>query len=310
MRTAFSIMSVLCKEDLLVSSTIPQLKGCPTGMSLRIEELRDVIKIAALLNIGIKENVETNLLEERLNKICGDSICFAPSELDAALNEMVSEGLISSRNGMIKLTGRGKRLSLDWRNLLLKKEPVIEVVAGLTDGSVAGLVVILSAFLTGLASSIALFAAFLTLSAVAITNFSSFFLGGITQDISDLITLENLMNHSLKDIADLKERDKSIRMVKELFAVLHSEISRSNLFAAVLCGTTTFLAGTIPIAAYLLLPQPSNIVVSLGIVGAVVGVFLVGYRSKRARVHWKVTLFETVAIIIVASIASLLLGAV
>jgi VIT1/CCC1 family predicted Fe2+/Mn2+ transporter len=279
-------------------------------MSLRIEELRDVIKIAALLNIGITENVETDLLEQRLSRICGDNICFAPGELDAALNDMASEGLISSRDGMIKLTGRGKRLSLDWRNLLLKKEPVIEVVAGLTDGSVTGLVVILSALLAGLASSIALFAAFLTISAVAITNFSSFFLGGITEDISDLITLENLMNHSLKDIADLKERDKSLRMVKELFVVLHSEISRSNLFAAAICGATTFLAGTIPIAAYLLLPQPSNIIVSLGIVGAVVGVFLVGYRSKRARVHWKVTLFETVAIIIVASIASLLLGTI
>jgi hypothetical protein len=279
-------------------------------MSLRIEELRDVIKIAALLNIGAKENIDTDQLERRLNRICRDSVCYAPSELDAALNEMVSEKLIFSRNGSVGLTSHGRKLSLDWRNLLLKREPVIEVVAGLTDGAVTGLVVILSAFLTGLASSIALFAALLTLSAVAITNFSSFFLGGITEDISDLITLENLINHSLKDIVDLKERDKSLRFVKELFVLLHSEISSSNLYAAMLCGGVTFLAGSVPIATYLLLPQPVHIFVSLGIVAAIVGVFLVGYRSKRARVHWKVTLFETASIIIVASIASLLLGIV
>jgi hypothetical protein len=77
-----------------------------------------------------------------------------------------------------------------------------------------------------------------------------------------------------------------------------------------LCGGVTFLAGSVPIATYLLLPQPVHIFVSLGIVAAIVGVFLVGYRSKRARVHWKVTLFETASIIIVASIASLLLGIV
>lgn len=279
-------------------------------MSLRIEELRDIIKIAALLNIGAKENVEKDHLERRLSRICRDSVCYAQSELDAALNEMISEKLISSRNGSIGLTSHGRKLSLDWRNLLLKKEPIVEIVAGLTDGAVTGLVVILSAFLTGLASSIALFASLLTLSAVAITNFSSFFLGGITEDISDLITLENLINHTLKDISDLEERDKSLRFVKELFVLLHSEISTSNLYAATLCGGVTLLAGSMPIAAYLLLPQPVHIIVSLAIVVTIIGVFLIGYRSKRARVHWKVTLFETAAIIIVATTASLLLGVV
>jgi hypothetical protein len=279
-------------------------------LSLRIEELRDVIKIAALLNIDVKENVETEVLERRLSRICRDNSCFSLVELDAALSEMISEKLIFRHNSTIGLTSHGRKLSLDWRNLLLKKEPVIEVVAGLTDGSVTGLVVVLSAFLTGLASSLALFAALLTLSAVAITNFSSFFLGGITEDISDLITLENLINHSLRDIVDLKERDRALSFVKELFVLLHSEISRSNLNAATLCGATTFLAGSVPIAAYLLLPEPLHIIVSLGIVGSIVGVFLVGYRSKRAKVHWKVTLFETASIIIVATIASLLLGIV
>ena len=59
----------------------------------------------------------------------------------------------------------------------------MEVVAGLVDGSITSLVVILSAFIaTFTATSIfhdvktVIFTAFLTLSAVAITNFSSFLL--------------------------------------------------------------------------------------------------------------------------------------
>jgi len=93
-----------------------------------------------------------------------------------------------------------------------------------------------------------------------------------------------------------------------LFIVLHGEISRSNLQAAAICGTTTFLAGSIPIVAYLTLPSPLDIVLSLSLVAAIVGVFLVRYRSKRTRVHWKVTLFETIVIVAIAVLASLLLG--
>lgn len=67
----------------------------------------------------------------------------------------------------------------------------------------------------------AAFAAFLTLTAVAITNFSSFLLGGITGDLADMITLQNLMNYSLEDIPDKKERGKSLILVEQLFLVLH-----------------------------------------------------------------------------------------
>jgi len=49
---------------------------------------------------------------------------------------------------------------------------------------------------------------------------------------------------------------------------------------------------------------------SLTIVGTIVGVFLVRYRSKKTRVNWKITMFETVAIVTIAVIASLLLGGV
>jgi VIT1/CCC1 family predicted Fe2+/Mn2+ transporter len=154
----------------------------------------------------------------------------------------------------------------------------------------------------------ALFAAFLTLSAVSIANFSSFLLGGITEDLADMISLQTLMNYSLSDIPDKAEREKSLKLVKDLFTLLHKEISRSNLVAAVVCGTTTFLAGILPIITYFALRKPLNIAASLGIVGAVVGVFLVRYRSRRSKVHWKITLLETVVIVVIAVVASLLVG--
>lgn len=231
------------------------------------------------------------------------------SDLDRALSEMSAEGLISlSQDGLVQPTEQGIKLGKEWESLLLKKDPVIEVVAGLTDGSVTGLVVILSALVAALATRTAAFAAFLTLAAVTITNFSSFLLGGITGDLADMITLQNLMNYSLGDIPDKKERGKSLLLVEQLFIVLHGEISRSNLQAATICSATTFLAGIPPILAYLTLPSPLNIILSLFIVAVIVGVFLVRYRSKKTKVHWKITLFETITIVIIAVIASLLIG--
>jgi VIT1/CCC1 family predicted Fe2+/Mn2+ transporter len=97
-------------------------------------------------------------------------------------------------------------------------------------------------------------------------------------------------------------------LVKRLFTVLDKEIHRSNLYAAIICGTTTFLAGSIPIITYIALSFPLNLILSLTVVAAIVGVFLVRYRSKKTRVHWKITLAETLAIVAVATLASLILG--
>ena len=237
------------------------------------------------------------------------------NELDKALKEMSAEGLIKEQEDTVQLTAQGLSLSKEWESLLLKKEPILEIVAGLVDGSITGIVVILSAFIAGLAGrplsvNTTIFAAFLTLSAVAITNFSSFLLGGITEDLADILTLQNLMNYSLSDIPDKKERDKSLMLVKRLFTVLNKEIHRSNLYAAVICGTTTFLAGSIPIVTYIFLTTPLNIIVSLTIVAIVVGIFLVRYRSRKTRVNWKITLAETLAIVAIATIASLILGGI
>nr|MDO8100414.1 hypothetical protein [Candidatus Njordarchaeota archaeon] len=277
-------------------------------MSIVIQDLPDVLKIIVLLNLRKEEAVETARLKRMIDRLCANHVCVETGDVDKALNDMISEGLILCRDGAVQLTDQGAKLGRDWRNLLLKKEPILEVVAGITDGSITGLVVVLSASIAGLTSSIITFAAFLTLAAVAITNFSSFLLGGITEDISDMITLRNLVNYSLGSISDVKERDKSLSLIKELFILLHKQISGANLYAAIICGATTFLAGFVPISVFLVLPSPYDIILSLAIVITVVGGFLVHYRSRKTKVHWKVTLLETVVIILVAVFASLLLG--
>jgi hypothetical protein len=249
-------------------------------------------------------------LKRRLDRVCTSFTCIEMSELEKAVKEMASEELIIDNNGTVQLTEQGLKLGKEWKSLLLKKEPIMEIVAGLVDGSVTGLVVILSAFIAALTTHLAIFAAFLTLSAVAITNFSSFLLGGITEDLADIMTLQNLMNYSLSDIPDKKERDKSLLLIKKLFVLLDKEIHRSNIYSAVICGTTTFLAGSIPIITYIVLPGPLNIILSLTVVAVIVGIFLVRYRSKRTRVNWKITFFETIAIVIIATLVSLLLGGI
>jgi hypothetical protein len=56
------------------------------------------------------------------------------------------------------------------------------------------------------------------------------------------------------------------------------------------------------------LPTPLDIILSLGLVGTVVGIFLVRYRSQRSKVHWKVTLLETAVIVVIAVAVSLIIG--
>lgn len=277
-------------------------------MSFEVQELPDIVRIIALLSLSEGSMLDKPTLKQRIDKYCTRHVCVEMKDVDKALEEMGNEGLIINEQGKTRLSEKGLRLGKEWRNLLLKKEPIIEIVAGLTDGSITGLVAILSAFLANLDLKMTIFAAILSLTAVAVTNFSSFLLGGKTEDIADLLTLKTLMDHSLSDIPDKIERDKSLMLVKELFILLREEIGRSNLFAALIAGTTTYLAGIIPIIAYVMLPEPFDLILSLSIVGAIVGVFLVRYRSKRSKVHWKITLAETIAIIVIAVIASLIIG--
>ncbi len=277
-------------------------------MSFEIQELQDIIRVIVLINLSKGNREEEASLKHQIDKVCTGYVCVEMNDLEKTLIQMAAEGLIIKDSQQVQLTEQGVKLGKEWSSLLLKKEPILEVVAGLVDGSITSLVVVLSAFIAGLAFKTAAFAAFLTLASVAITNFSSFLLGGITADMADMITLQTLMNYSLSDIPDKKEREKSLTLVQRLFTVLHKEINRSNILSAIICGTTTFLAGIVPILFYFALPRPVNIFVSLAIVGAVVGFFLVRYRARRSRIHWKITLLETVVIVAIAVIASLLIG--
>jgi DNA-binding PadR family transcriptional regulator len=279
-------------------------------VSFEIQELPDVIRVVVLLNLAKGNKTRKTMLKRRIDKVCSSYTCIEMGELEKALTEMVSEGLIVDHDGDVQLTEQGRKMGKEWESLLLKKEPIMEIVAGLVDGSITGIVVILSAFVAALTAQIMIFAAFLTLSAVAITNFSSFLLGGITEDLADIMTLQNLMNYSLSDIPDKKERDKSLFLIKKLFILLDKEIHRSNLYAAMICGTTTFIAGSIPIVTYIALPSPLDVILSLTLVAVIVGIFLVRYRSKKTRVNWKITFFETITIVIIATVASLILGSI
>jgi VIT1/CCC1 family predicted Fe2+/Mn2+ transporter len=279
-------------------------------VSFEIQELPDVIRVVVLLNLAKGNKIRKAMLKRRIDNVCSDYTCIEMNELEKALREMAAEGLITEQGDTVQLNKQGKRMAKEWESLLLKKEPIMEIVAGLVDGSITGIVVILSAFIAALSTQLTIFAAFLTLSAVAITNFSSFLLGGITEDLADILTLQNLMNYSVSDIPDKIERDKSLFLIKKLFILLDKEIHRSNLYAAMICGTTTFGAGSIPIVTFIVLPAPINAIISLIIVAVIVGIFLVRYRSKKTRVNWKVTFFETIAIVIIATIASLILGGI
>jgi len=154
-------------------------------VSFEIQELLDVIKVVVLLDLSKGAKVRKLLLKRRIDKVCTGYACIEMSDLETTLREMASEGLIFDEGSEVQLTEQGFKLGKEWVSLLLKKEPILEVVAGLVDGLVTGLVVVLSAFVAGLALKAATFAAFLTLTAVAITNFSSFLLGGITEDLVD-----------------------------------------------------------------------------------------------------------------------------
>jgi hypothetical protein len=277
-------------------------------LSFEIQELQDIIRVIVLINLSKGNREEEVSLKRQIDKVCTGYLCVEMNDLEKTLAQMADEGLIVKDSEQVQLTEQGVKLGKEWSSLLLKKEPILEVVAGLVDGSITSLVVVLSAFIAGLAFKTAAFAAFLTLASVAITNFSSFLLGGITADMADMMTLQTLMNYSLSDIPDKKERQKSLTLVQRLFTVLHKEISRSNIISAIICGTMTFLAGIVPILTYFALPRPLDILASLGIVGAVVGFFLVRYRSKRSRIHWKITLLETVVIVAIAVTASLVIG--
>jgi hypothetical protein len=280
--------------------------GESSNLALEVQELADVIKILIMLNLKEGVTIEKTALNSKVTRFISHSI--ESKDFDEALSELTREGIVEKDDKNIRLSKQGVSVSSVWKTLLFKTDPVTEIVAGLTDGSISGLIVILTAVLAGLSASIVALAAVLTLAAVAMTNFSSFLLGGKTEDIADLLAIKSLINYSLSDMTDTSSRDKSYLIIKSLFKVLNKKISKSNFYAALMCGITTLLAGAIPIAFYYFLPEPFDIIVSLGFVGIIVVVFLVRYRSKKSKTPLKLVLFETVGLIVIATLISLLIG--
>ena len=277
-------------------------------MSFEIQDLVDVLRVFILIELD-KDPLSKKNLKRRIDNLCKGRFFIEAKDLDETLKSMSDEGLIIESDGYVQLTEKGLQISDEWRNLLLKDEPILEVVAGIADGSVSGLVIILSSLIAGLTTSITLVAALLSLATVAITNFSSFLLGGMTEDIADVITLQNLITYSLSDIPDAREKEKSLFLAREMLNLLRKKRGKMSILSASTCGITTFISGITPITTYLMLPYPFNILVSMSIVGIITGIFLVHYRSTKAKIPWKITLLQTVVIMTVAIIASLILSA-
>jgi hypothetical protein len=298
-----------------ISSLDQNFKDLFNEFSMRIQELtfeaselHDIMRVVLLINFGTSCECEKGPLANRIRKFLGCYTCIDGADFDYSINELAEEGLVTVQGEKVRLTDKGAKLSKELKGLLFKREPILEIVAGLTDGSVTSLIVILSAFLGGLGTSMTVFAATLTLAAVALTGFSSLILGAKTEDIADLISIKTLMEYGFHNIPDQEERDKSLMLIKSLFTVLKKDISRANFFSALLSAATILFSGLIPITLYIFLPRPLNIIISLGFVGAIVLIFLVRYRSRKTGIHWKATLIETVGIILVSVVLSLFIG--
>jgi len=276
-------------------------------LSLEIQDLEDLLRTLILVECG-RRGISKDKLKHRIRNICDGYLCVDEGDFNKTLRSMVEEGLIVDYGDAIKLTSRGASISSAWRSFLYKYEPILEVVVGIADGSITSLVVIISSLIAGLTSKVALIASLLSLAVVALTNFSSFLLGGITEDLADLETLQNLISYSLSDISDAKERERAMLLTRGIFNLLRSKRSRFSMLASLACGATTFISGIIPLVTFLLLPYPTDILLSLLIVGAMIGVFLVYYRSRKARMSWKVIFFQTFVVIAIAVSAALLLG--
>jgi len=127
---------------------------------------------------------------------------------------------------------------------------------------------------------------------------------------ADINSLQKLINHSLSDIPDRRERERSFKLTERLFNLIQIEIRKSNVYSAILCSAVTLLSGGIPVAIYLFLTGVLGLSFSLALIGLTLCIFLAIYRSKVMRIHWKTILLETIMIVLIAVVASLLISIV
>ena len=79
-------------------------------MSFEIQELPDVIRVIVLLNLSKGVKIKKSTLKNRVDCICVSYACVEMSELDRALKEMSTEGLIVEKADMVQLTPQGQKL--------------------------------------------------------------------------------------------------------------------------------------------------------------------------------------------------------
>ena len=280
-------------------------------MAFYPQDINDLIKVIVLINFDKSGESLREQLHKRLNKFLGREPLqrVSHNDFNETIDEMVLEGLANVDGDRIRLSERGRSLSREFKSLLFKQEPILEITAGITEGSIAGLIVIVSAYAANMGRAAVLYAAVLTITAVALTGITSLLLGGKTEDLADLINLRRLMEHDLKQIGDKEERERSLMLIKNLFEVLRTEITKSNLSSTLVYIVTCISSGLLPIGLDLVLPQPYGIIISLAFVSTVVGFFLLRYRSRKTQTHWKFLIVETFGLIIASVIVSLLLGA-
>jgi Mn-dependent DtxR family transcriptional regulator len=80
-------------------------------VSFEIQELPDVIRVVVLLNLAKGNKIQKTMLKRRLDKVCASYTCIEMDELEKALKEMASEGLILQHDGEVQLTKQGKKMS-------------------------------------------------------------------------------------------------------------------------------------------------------------------------------------------------------
>jgi hypothetical protein len=101
-------------------------------VAFEIQELPDVIRIVVLLELSKGTAMPKDALKRKIDRVCAPrGSCVEIHELDKALKEMAAEKLIAEQDGSVQLTTQGLKLGKEWESLLLKKEPILEVVAGL-----------------------------------------------------------------------------------------------------------------------------------------------------------------------------------
>jgi hypothetical protein len=116
------------------------------------------MKVIVLLRLRGETPAKKTLPKDRVDKRYGRFVKIETHDLNRALHELASEGLVTADDAMVQLTEQGANLSTGLRGLLLKREPILEVVSGLADGSITAPVAILSSVLAGLAVTTTTFA--------------------------------------------------------------------------------------------------------------------------------------------------------